>query len=84
MHVSSRSQARVLSDTERAHIEVACLQRVLSVPLISVLSSLPNIKAKALNGPEDIELNERKRLNEGLRRRMRNPAGPLSIGIPKP
>eukprot|EP00439_Symbiodinium_sp_Y106_P081399 s489_g20.t1 len=30
---------------------------------------------EALNGPEDIELGERKRLNEGLRRRMKNPQG---------
>ena len=30
---------------------------------------------EALNGPEDIDLSERKRLNEGLRRRMQNPKG---------
>ncbi|CAE7493137.1 unnamed protein product, partial [Symbiodinium microadriaticum] len=30
---------------------------------------------EALSGPEDIDLQERKRLNEGLRRRMNNPKG---------
>ena len=67
-------EARKLTKEQRSEIEVACLNPRNQL-LARLIHPYRSVDSEALQGPEDIDLAERKRLNEGLRRRMKNPQG---------
>ena len=69
------SEVRNLTEEEKRQIEADNLGSICVFIVFYLV--LVAFCFEALSCPEDIPLQERKRLNEGLRRRMQNPTGSL-------